>query len=111
MGLIGGSIFNGIGGARNAPAGFSRRAMGGLVRLKQRAPVLGMLRQQQLTRYVIVGKSNQVFNLLVFPGGQFAAWGLCFATFDCSFAKLRQKEDPWNSIMSGGAAGAVMAAR
>jgi len=84
MGLIGGSIFNGIGGARNAPAGFSRRAMGGLVRLKQRAPVLG---------------------------GQFAAWGLCFATFDCSFAKLRQKEDPWNSIMSGGAAGAVMAAR
>ena len=43
MGLIGGSIFNGIGGARNAPAGFSRRAMGGLVRLKQRAPVLGML--------------------------------------------------------------------
>ena len=56
-------------------------------------------------------KNNYVFHFLVFPGGQFAAWGLCFATFDCSFAKLRQKEDPWNSIMSGGAAGAVMAAR
>ena len=42
---------------------------------------------------------------------QFAAWGLCFACFDCSFAHLRQKEDPWNTIMSGAAAGAVMAAR
>ena len=37
--------------------------MGGLVRLKERAPVLG---------------------------GQFAAWGLCFATFDCSIAYMRQ---------------------
>jgi import inner membrane translocase subunit TIM17 len=84
MGIIGGSLFNAVGGARNAPAGFSRRAFGGLTRMKERAPVLG---------------------------GQFAAWGLCFATFDCTFAHLRQKEDPWNSIMSGAAAGAVMAAR
>ena len=84
MGLIGGSLFNGISGARHAPSGFQRRAMGGLVRLKERAPVLG---------------------------GQFAAWGLCFATFDCTIAHIRQKEDPWNSIMSGAAAGAVMAAR
>jgi import inner membrane translocase subunit TIM17 len=84
MGLIGGALFNGVSGARHAPAGFSRRALGGLVRLKERAPVLG---------------------------GQFAAWGLCFSTFDCSFAYIRQKEDPWNSIMSGAAAGAVMAAR
>jgi len=84
MGLIGGSIFNGINGFRQAPTGFNRRALGGLVRLKERAPVLG---------------------------GQFAAWGLCFASFDCTFAYMRQKEDSWNSIMSGGAAGAVMAAR
>ena len=84
MGLIGGSLFNGINGARHAPSGWSRRAIGGLTRMKERAPVLG---------------------------GQFAAWGLCFSTFDCTFAHLRQKEDPLNSIMSGAAAGAVMAAR
>ncbi|XP_040583452.1 mitochondrial import inner membrane translocase subunit Tim17-A [Lepeophtheirus salmonis] len=84
MGLLGGTLFNGIMGARHAPTGMSRRALGGLVRIKERAPVLG---------------------------GQFAAWGLCFASFDCSFAYLRQKEDSWNSIMSGAAAGAVMSAR
>lgn len=84
MGLIGGSLFNFIGGARHAPTGLNRRAIGGLVRMKERAPVLG---------------------------GQFAAWGLCFACFDCTFAHVRQKEDPWNTIMSGAAAGAVMAAR
>ena len=48
---------------------------------------------------------------LFISGGQFAAWGLCFASFDCSFAYLRQKEDAWNSIMSGAGAGAVMVAR
>ena len=73
-----------INGARHAPSGWSRRTLGGLARMKERAPVLG---------------------------GQFAAWGLCFSTFDCTFAHLRQKEDPLNSIMSGAAAGAVMAAR
>jgi import inner membrane translocase subunit TIM17 len=84
MGLIGGSIFQMINGARNAPKGFSRRLLGGVVRVKERAPIFG---------------------------GQFAAWGICFSTFDCTFVHLRQKEDPWNSIMSGAAAGAVMVAR
>ena len=41
MGLIGGSIFNFLGGARHAPSGLNHRAIGGLVRLKERAPVLG----------------------------------------------------------------------
>ena len=84
MGLIGGGIFNLIGGARNAPTGFRRRLLGGVIKVKEGAPLLG---------------------------GQFAAWGLCFASFDCTFKYIRQKEDPWNSIMSGGAAGAVMVAR
>jgi len=84
MGVIGGGLFSAIYGARNAPRGISRRAMGSIVRIKERAPVLG---------------------------GQFAAWGICFSTFDCTFSYLRQKEDPWNSIMSGFAAGGVMAAR
>ena len=60
------------------------RALGALVRVKERAPIYG---------------------------AQFAAWGVCFATFDCSFMYLRQKEDPWNSVMSGAATGFVLAAR
>lgn len=84
LGLLGGGLFGVISGARHAPAGFRRRAMGGLVRLKEKGPLFG---------------------------GQFAAWGLCFASFDCSFAYLRQKEDAWNSIMLGAGAGAVMVAR
>ena len=77
-------MFNAIGGVRNAPSGISRRLMGGVIRVKERAPLLG---------------------------GQFATWGICFSSFDCTFAYIRQKEDPWNSIMSGAAAGAVMVAR
>ena len=71
MGLIGGSLFNGIQGFRHAPSGLNRRTMGGLVRLKERAPVLG---------------------------GQFAAWGLCFATFDCSIAYVRQVSFPFLNL-------------
>ena len=84
MGLIGGGFFNMISGARNAPTGFRRRLLGGVIKVKEGAPLLG---------------------------GQFAAWGICFSSFDCTFAYIRQKEDPWNSIMSGAAAGAVMVAR
>lgn len=84
MGLIGGSLFQMISGARNAPTGFQRRTLAGIARVKERAPILG---------------------------GQFAAWGICFSSFDCTFAHIRGKEDPWNSIMSGAAAGAVMVAR
>ena len=65
MGLIGGSLFQMISGARNAPKGFNRRTLAGIARVKERAPILG---------------------------GQFAAWGICFSTFDCTFAHLRQKE-------------------
>jgi import inner membrane translocase subunit TIM17 len=44
-------------------------------------------------------------------GGQFAVWGGLFACCDCSLSALRQKEDPWNSIMSGAATGGILAAR
>ena len=57
---------------------------------------------------------NEIF-LRIFSGpllgGQFAAWCLCFSSFECSLVSLRQKEDPWNSILSGAGAGGVMAAR
>ena len=38
-------------------------------------------------------------------------WGGLFSTFDCSLVAIRKKEDPWNSIISGGATGGVLAAR
>merc|ERR1712158_94915 len=63
MGCVGGALFGFVGGARNAPAGFNRRAIGGLVRMRERGPILG---------------------------GQFAAWCLCFSSFECSLVSLRQ---------------------
>lgn len=44
-------------------------------------------------------------------GGQFAVWGGVFACCDCSLTSIRQKEDPWNSILSGAATGGILAAR
>jgi len=44
-------------------------------------------------------------------GGQFAVWGGLFACCDCSLTAIRQKEDPWNSIISGAATGGILAAR
>ena len=38
-------------------------------------------------------------------------WGGLFACCDCGLSALRQKEDPWNSIMSGAATGGILAAR
>lgn len=84
MGLIGGGLFQSIKGFRNAPSGFSRRMAGSFLAVRQRAPILG---------------------------GQFAVWGGLFSTIDCSLVYLRQKEDPWNSIMSGAATGGILSAR
>jgi import inner membrane translocase subunit TIM17 len=44
-------------------------------------------------------------------GGQFAVWGGLFACCDCSLTAIRQKEDPWNSIISGATTGGILAAR
>ncbi len=82
MGNIGGGIWHSIKGARMAPAG--ARLAGSLSSVQARAPVLG---------------------------GQFAVWGGLFACCDCSLTAIRQKEDPWNSIISGAATGGVLAAR
>lgn len=43
--------------------------------------------------------------------GGFGMWCMTFSAFDCTFAKLRKKEDPWNAILSGVATGAVTSAR
>lgn len=44
-------------------------------------------------------------------GGSFAVWGALFSTFDCSIVYLRQKEDPWNSILSGTLSGGLLSMR
>jgi mitochondrial import inner membrane translocase subunit TIM17 len=82
MGNIGGGIWHSIKGARMAPAG--ARLAGSLSAVQARAPVLG---------------------------GQFAVWGGLFACCDCTLTAIRQKEDPWNSIISGAVTGGVLAAR
>ena len=82
MGAIGGGIFHTIKGSWNAPKG--ARIHGALSAMQARGPILG---------------------------GQFAVWGGLFACCDCSLTAIRQKEDPWNSIISGAATGGVLAAR
>jgi import inner membrane translocase subunit TIM17 len=43
--------------------------------------------------------------------GNFAVWSGMFNAFECSFSHYREKEDAWNSVMSGAATGAVLAMR
>jgi len=82
MGAIGGGVFHIIKGSINAPK--NSRLTGSINAMSARGPVLG---------------------------GQFAVWGGVFACCDCSLTAIRQKEDPWNSIVSGAATGGVLAAR
>ena len=82
MGAIGGGVWHSIKGARMAPAG--ARWAGSLSAVQARSPVLG---------------------------GQFAVWGGLFACCDCTLTAVRQKEDPWNSIISGAATGGILAVR
>jgi len=84
MGAVGGGVWHLIRGFYNAPKGFSNRSRGAVTAIQARSPVLG---------------------------GQFAVWGLLFACCDCSLTAIRQKEDPWNSIISGAATGGILAAR
>jgi|ERR1712004_384107 len=84
MGAIGGSVFHSIKGFRNAPSGNYRRMMGSFLAVKQRAPI---------------------------TGGNFAVWGGLFSAIDCTLVYTRKKEDPWNSIISGAATGAILSVR
>ncbi|CAL5384834.1 unnamed protein product [Camellia sinensis] len=44
-------------------------------------------------------------------GGSFAVWGGLFSACDCTLVYVRQKEDPWNSIISGAATGGLLQMR
>ncbi|PAV81068.1 hypothetical protein WR25_10666 [Diploscapter pachys] len=82
MGLVGGSIFHSFGGYRNAA---------------KNQKIVSILREVR-TRSTLTGV-------------QFAAWGGIFSAIDCTLVAIRKKEDPLNSIMSGGLTGALLAIR
>ncbi|KAG1335100.1 mitochondrial import inner membrane translocase subunit TIM17-2 [Cocos nucifera] len=82
MGAVGGSAFHFIKGLYNSPNG--ERLVGGVQGVRMNAPRVG---------------------------GSFAVWGGLFSAFDCSMVYIRQKEDPWNSIIAGAATGGFLQMR
>ncbi|KAL7588681.1 mitochondrial import inner membrane translocase subunit TIM17-2 [Lactuca sativa] len=82
MGAVGGSAFHFLKGVYNSPRG--ERFIGGAQALRMNAPRVG---------------------------GSFAVWGGLFSTFDCTMVYVRQKEDPWNSIIAGAATGGFLQMR
>lgn len=84
MGCIGGSMFQYMRGFRNSPTGVIRSLYGGLDSVKMKTPAIA---------------------------GSFAVWGATFSTVDCTMVYYRQREDSWNSIVSGAATGGILAAR
>jgi hypothetical protein len=62
QGLVGGTIWHTVGGARNAPKG--QRIAQAISRARARVPILG---------------------------GSFAVWGLLFSCCDCTFTYVRKK--------------------
>uniref|UniRef100_A0A0N4ZF71 Mitochondrial import inner membrane translocase subunit TIM17 n=1 Tax=Parastrongyloides trichosuri TaxID=131310 RepID=A0A0N4ZF71_PARTI len=82
MGLLGGSLFHAVAGFRKATDRPKFESM--LQNVRKKAPLTGV---------------------------QFAAWGGMFSTCDCTLAAIRKKEDPFNTIVSGGLTGALLACR
>ncbi|KAM0822168.1 hypothetical protein ACQ4PT_071674 [Festuca glaucescens] len=74
MGAVGGSIFHFSKGTYNSPNG--ARLACGMQALRMNAPRIG---------------------------GAFAVWGGLFSVFNCTAVFVRQKEDPWNSVIAGAA--------
>ncbi|KAJ0936842.1 hypothetical protein HanRHA438_Chr03g0135581 [Helianthus annuus] len=82
MGAVGGAAFHFLKGTYNSPRG--DRLLGGVQAVQMNAPRVG---------------------------GSFAVWGGLFSTFDCTMVYVRQKEDPWNSIIAGAATGGFLQMR
>ncbi|ESQ52377.1 hypothetical protein EUTSA_v10017215mg [Eutrema salsugineum] len=82
MGAVGGAAFHFLKGTYNSPKG--GRFVGGTQAVSMNAPRIG---------------------------GSFAVWGGLFSTFDCTMVYIRQKEDPWNSIIAGAATGGFLSMR
>lgn len=82
MGAVGSSAFYFLKGIYNSPKG--ERMIGASQAVRMNAPRVG---------------------------GSFAVWGGLFSTFDCTMVYIRQKEDPWNSIIAGAATGGFLQMR
>ncbi|KAL3825198.1 hypothetical protein ACJIZ3_021227 [Penstemon smallii] len=82
MGAVGGSAFHFLKGVYQSPNG--ARFIGGSQAVRMNAPRVG---------------------------GSFAVWGGLFSAFDCTAVYIRQKEDPWNAIISGAATGGLLSMR
>lgn len=82
MGAVGGSAFHFVKGLYNSPKG--DRFLGATQAVRLNAPRIG---------------------------GSFAVWGGLFSSFDCTMVYVRQKEDPWNSIVAGAATGGFLSMR
>lgn len=82
VGAVGGSFFHFVKGIRNAPSG--ARFTGGLEAMRMNVPRIG---------------------------SSFAVWGGLYSVCDCTLVYVRQKEDPWNSILSGAATGGILSLR
>ncbi|GAB2292401.1 hypothetical protein Dimus_026642 [Dionaea muscipula] len=82
MGAVGGSVFHFLKGVYNSPKG--ERFVGGSQAVRMNAPRVG---------------------------GSFAVWGGLFSAFDCTMVYVRQKEDPWNSIIAGASTGGFLSMR
>ncbi|KAM3384418.1 hypothetical protein ACQJBY_008830 [Aegilops geniculata] len=74
MGAVGGSVFHLLKGLHNSPNG--ARISGGMQAVRSNAPRIG---------------------------GSFAVWGTVFSITSCAAVLVRQKEDPWNSVVAGAA--------
>ncbi|KAL8136916.1 hypothetical protein V2J09_002917 [Rumex salicifolius] len=73
IGAVGGGVFHFVKGLKSSPIG--ERFAGGIQATRMNVPRIG---------------------------GSFAAWAGAFSATDCALVYLRQKEDPWNSIIAGG---------
>ncbi|KAL3532534.1 hypothetical protein ACH5RR_006055 [Cinchona calisaya] len=82
MGAIGGGLFHFLKGHKNSPKG--SRLVGASQAVRMNAPRIA---------------------------GSFAVWGGIYSLTDCSLVYLRQKEDPWNSIIAGAFTGGFLQLR
>lgn len=83
IGLVGGTIWHSIGGARNAPSG--QRMSQAFSRVKARVPILGGTFDLCLS-----GVVQHPIHSIVFTGS-FAVWGVLFSGFDCTLVHFRKK--------------------
>lgn len=102
MGAVGGGIWHSVKGAKNSPR---------VSNTETKSTATVCLRVSGCQGERLVGAVSAMKARAPVLGGNFAVWGGLFSTFDCGLKGIRQKEDPWNSIISGALTGGVLAAR